>query len=379
MNVNELHTPCFILDANELRRLYRGFRDALQAHFAAAEVAYSVKTNSNPALLRVLLEEGATAEVVSDTEYELASALGFKRIVFNGPVKGKEHFLKALQEGQVVNIDSKRELAWLKELPSGTQASVGLRVNVSLPEDETFSRFGFGEEELKEAIACIQALPGVRLAGLHLHRTSKSRSLEVYSAIAAKAAKVLENYNLEPDYIDIGGGFFGAMPGKPSFEDYAAVLARELKAFPGARILVEPGNALCAGAFSFLSSVLDVKKLESETVVVCDGSRNDIDPFFRKTDYFKSFPTVEAGRPTLPSQTVVGGTCLENDRLFHLGNAPALKAGDRIAFANTGAYTMALSPLFIRYFPRVYVLENGEYRLASNEWNAQDYLNAYGV
>ena len=42
MNVNELHTPCFILDANELRRLYRGFRDALQAHFAAAEVAYSV-------------------------------------------------------------------------------------------------------------------------------------------------------------------------------------------------------------------------------------------------------------------------------------------------------------------------------------------------
>ena len=379
MNFNELRTPCFILDADTLRHLYRSFRDALQNHFAGARVAYSVKTNSNPTLLQILKEEGAAAEVVSDTEYDLATALGFKEIVFNGPVKGKEHFLKALQDGQVVNIDSKREMDWLEELPANAQASVGLRVNVPLPEDDTFSRFGFGMEELKEAVERIQALPNVRLAGLHLHRTSKSRSLEVYAHIADKAAAVLQAYNLEPDYIDIGGGFFGAMPGKPSFEDYAAVLARELKAFPGARILVEPGNALCAGAFSFLSSVLDVKKLESETVVVCDGSRNDIDPFFRKTDYFKSFPTVEAGRPTLPSQTVVGGTCLENDRLFHLENAPALKAGDRIAFANTGAYTMALSPLFIRYFPRVYVLENGDYRLASNEWNAQDYLNAYGV
>ena len=379
MKFDQLHTPCFILDADELRRLYRGFRDALQGRFATAEVAYSVKTNSNPALLKVLLQEGAAAEVVSDTEYELATALGFKRIVFNGPVKGKEHFLKALQDGQTVNIDSKRELRWLEELPDGQKASVGLRVNIGLPDDDTFSRFGFDDKELGEAIGRIRALPNVRLAGLHLHRTSKTRSLEVYATIAAKAAKVLKAYNLQPDYIDIGGGYFGAMPGKPTFEDYAATLAEGLKDFPGARIIVEPGNALCAGAFSFLSSVLDVKTIGTETVVVCDGSRNDVDPFFRKSDYFKTFPTVEAGRPLAVHQTVVGGTCLENDRLFHLENAPALQEGDRIAFANTGAYTMALSPLFIRYFPRVYVLEGGDYRLASNQWGAQDYLNAYGV
>ena len=379
MKANELRTPCFILDADVLRRLYRGFRDALETHFAASEVAYSVKTNSNPALLQVLLEEGAAAEVVSDTEYDLATSLGFKRIVFNGPVKGKEHFLKALQEGQTVNIDSKRELDWLEELPSGVQASVGLRVNVPLPEDETFSRFGFGEEELSQAIGRIRALSNVQLNGLHLHRTSHTRSLEVYAAIAAKAAKVLESFDIQPQYIDIGGGYFGEMPGKPTFADYAATLAEGLKDFPGARVIVEPGNALCAGAFSFLSSVLDVKTIGPETVVVCDGSRNDVDPFFRKTDYFKSFPTVEAGRPLDPSQTVVGGTCLENDRLFTLENGPALRPGDRIAFANTGAYTMALSPLFIRYFPRVYVLEDGEYRLASEQWKAQDYLKAYGI
>lgn len=379
MNFKDLQTPCFILDEGELRRLYRGFRDALGAHFAASEVAYSVKTNSNPALLKVLLEEGATAEVVSDTEYDLATSLGFKRIIFNGPAKGKEHFLKALRDGQVVNIDSRRELKWLQELPSDIQASVGLRVNVSLPEDETYSRFGFDQPDLACAIQHIGQLPNVKLVGLHLHRTSKSRSLEVYQAIAVRAEWVIKTFGVQPEYIDIGGGYFGDMPGKPSFTDYAATLAEGLKDFPDARIIVEPGNALCAGVFTFVSSVLDVKTIQGETVVVCDGSRNDIDPFFRKTDYFKNFPTVEPGTRFVRSQTVVGSTCLENDRLFHLENGPELRVGDRITFANTGAYTMALSPLFIRYFPRVYVLAEGQYRLASEQWGAQDYLNAYGL
>lgn len=379
MNFKDLQTPCFILDEGELRRLYRGFRDALGAHFAASEVAYSVKTNSNPALLKVLLEEGATAEVVSDTEYDLATSLGFKHIIFNGPAKGKEHFFKALRDGQVVNIDSGRELKWLQELPSDIQASVGLRVNVSLPEDETYSRFGFDQPDLACAIQHIGQLPNVKLVGLHLHRTSKSRSLEVYQAIAARAEWVIKTFGVQPEYIDIGGGYFGDMPGKPSFTDYAATLAEGLKDFPDARIIVEPGNALCAGVFTFVSSVLDVKTIQGETVVVCDGSRNDIDPFFRKTDYFKNFPTVEPGTRFVRSQTVVGSTCLENDRLFHLENGPELRVGDRITFANTGAYTMALSPLFIRYFPRVYILAEGQYRLASEQWGAQDYLNAYGL
>lgn len=379
MNFKDLQTPCFILDEGELRRLYRGFRDALGAHFAASEVAYSVKTNSNPALLKVLLEEGATAEVVSDTEYDLATSLGFKRIIFNGPAKGKEHFFKALRDGQVVNIDSGRELKWLQELSSDIQASVGLRVNVSLPEDETYSRFGFDQPDLACAIQHIGQLPNVKLVGLHLHRTSKSRSLEVYQAIAARAEWVIKTFGVQPEYIDIGGGYFGDMPGKPSFTDYAATLAEGLKDFPDARIIVEPGNALCAGVFTFVSSVLDVKTIQGETVVVCDGSRNDIDPFFRKTDYFKNFPTVEPGTRFVRSQTVVGSTCLENDRLFHLENGPELHVGDRITFANTGAYTMALSPLFIRYFPRVYILAEGQYRLASEQWGAQDYLNAYGL
>ena len=381
MNYNELRTPCFLLDADELKACYREFRQALSERFSAATVAYSVKTNANPALLQILRDEGATAEVVSDTEYRLARSLGFASIICNGPVLGHDCFLEAVQSGALVNIDSKRELRWLSELPAEASFKLGLRVNVSLPEDEQFSRFGFDGDELKEAVGYLKALPNVRLAGIHLHRTSKSRSLDVYRRIARRAAALVRDFGLELDYIDIGGGFFGHFPGKPGFADYAAVLAEELQetCASGTRIIVEPGNALVASPLTFVASVLDTKRIGDEYVAVTDGSRNDIDPFFRKSDYFKEFPTVEPGRPVERRQSVVGSTCLENDRFFQLEDAPRLREGDRIVFKNTGAYTMALSPLFIRYFPRVYVLEDGALRLASEEWTAQDYLKSYGV
>ncbi|MBR1575687.1 MAG: alanine racemase [Bacteroidales bacterium] len=381
MNPESLRTPCFVLDADALKANYQGFAEALGKRFRALRVAYSVKTNAHPAVLAVLREAGAAAEVVSDTEYRLARALGFDDIIFNGPIKGEACFREALQAGSVVNIDSKRELDWLAGMPAGHSVAVGLRVNVSLPEDETFSRFGFDGPELAAAVARIREMPHVRLAGIHLHRTSKSRSLDVYRTLAAKASEVIRTFGLKPAYIDIGGGFFGSMPGKPGFDDYAAVLAEGLEGCLGeeTRLIVEPGNALIASPLTMYASVLDTKRIAGERVVVCDASRNDIDPFFRKTDYFKFFPALEEGRPRENSQTVVGCTCLENDRLFHLTDGPRLETGDRIGFRFTGAYTMALSPLFIRYFPRVYVLEDGACRLAFEEWGARQYLSAYGI
>ena len=134
MNPEDLRTPCFLLDADELKANYRDFADALGKHFRAPRVAYSVKTNAHPAVLSALREAGAAAEVVSDTEYRLARALGFRDIIFNGPVKGAACFREALESGCIVNIDSKRELDWLRELSVDGRYAVGLRVNVSLPE-----------------------------------------------------------------------------------------------------------------------------------------------------------------------------------------------------------------------------------------------------
>ena len=75
----------------------------------------------------------------------------------------------------------------------------------------------------------------------------------------------------------------------------------------------------------------------------------------------------------MEKQVICGLTCMENDRLFITENAKALKVGDQISYQKVGGYTMCLTPLFIRYFPNVYLEDNGEYKLVREAWTAEEY------
>ena len=369
-----LQTPAFIFDEEEFGRGVAEFRGALEQRFVRVGIGYSVKTNSLPYALRQARKEGCMAEVVSHDEYELARLCGFTpaEIVYNGPMKSKETFIEAVSGGAIVNIETKRELEWLQELPAPQGAgcyNIGLRLNINISrisaedadgEDDN-SRFGFSDEseEFADAIRQIESIEGVRLAGLHIHRTAHSRSPRFYERSVAYAASVIRKYDLRLDYLDVGGGYFGIFPGKPTFAHYAQAFHTPLHAagLTDLRIIVEPGNALTASAFKFITEVIDVKRIDSRTrFLTTDGSRNDVDPFFHKSDYLKEILYQTPDRPAENLQIVGGCSCLEYDRLFTLTDAPRLERGDRILYNNVGAYTMTLSPQFIRLWPRVYAL-----------------------
>ena len=228
-DMEQLQTPCFILDPEELEQSVRGFQKALNKNFKDSIVGYSVKTNSVPTCMKLAGEMGVYAEVVSYDEYELALLCGFTKnhIVYNGPMKSKETFLDAVENGAIVNIETKRELDWLHDLSSDKQYSVGLRLNVNIshvsPEDadgdNDNSRFGFSDEtsEFEDAIKKIESLENVKLAGLHIHRTSHSRSIRFYKASIAFACETIKKYALKLDYLDVGGGYFGIFPNKPTY------------------------------------------------------------------------------------------------------------------------------------------------------------------
>jgi len=386
--MDKLHTPCFILDPVELEKSVTGFQKALEKNFKSSIVGYSVKTNSVPKCMKLAGEMGAYAEVVSHDEYELALFCGFKKnhIVYNGPMKSKETFLDALENGAIVNIETKRELDWLHDLSSDKQYSVGLRLNVNIshlsPEDadgdNDNSRFGFSDEtsEFEDAIKHIESLENVRLSGLHIHRTSHSRSIRFYKASIAFACETIKKYALKLDYLDVGGGYFGIFPNKPTYQEYSDAFYEVLIAhgLNNVCVIVEPGNALVASCFAFLSEVIDVKQVEENLwFATTDGSRNDLDPFFKKNSYLSEILYMQE-KPVVQQQIVSGCTCLEYDRMFTLEQKPLLSVGDRIYYRNVGAYTMCLSPMFIRYIPNIYLKLNEEYELVRSKWTAQEYI-----
>ena len=385
---NRLDTPCFIINEDSLKANITDMHKALKDTWGNYIIGYSCKTNSLPWVMSFLKKEGCYAEVVSDFEYKLAKKIGFtdNEIVFNGPTKGKSLFFNSLENRAIVNIDSWREINWLKERPLEKLLEVGVRVNLNLEKEcpnetsvgDEGSRFGFSLEngDLKKAIETLNSINNVKVSGIHLHHTAKTRSLKIYKTLAKAACEVSElvDYNLK--YVDIGGGFFGGMPDKPSYYDYFKLISEELsnKFNPKETMLiVEPGSALIASPIDFLCEVVDVKDTLAKRIVTVNGSRTNIDPLMIKTKHFYNLEC--SNNKTIPEQVICGYTCLEYDRIMKIENEKELNIGDKILFNKVGAYSMSLSPLFIEYFPKVYVKKSkDEYICVRDRWDVDEYI-----
>ncbi|MFT3985749.1 MAG: pyridoxal-dependent decarboxylase [Lachnospiraceae bacterium] len=388
-------TPCYVIQETLLRENLKAFEDALKKNWNHYGFGYSVKTNPLPWLLSYIKDFGCMAEVVSDTEYELAERIGFQpdNIIFNGPIKSREKFIYALNNNSIVNIDSNRELKWLKETSAfNKEITVGLRVNFDLeavcPEESLTggdgNRFGFNVENgtFKAVLSEISALPNVHVAGLHMHTNSKTRSLTVFRELSKQVCFLAHEYELELSYIDIGGSFFVKKGDFQAFDDYVRVIADELSSSfnpENTALLIEPGSAVISTPVQYLTKVLDVRDTNHDRFVVTDGGRLHIDPFMRKTGYVyelldETGKTITV-RPSHKKQIVCGFSCMETDRIMSIGQMPELMEGDYVRYDMTGGYTLSFNALFIEYLPPVFVQKSdGSFILVREKWGLTEFL-----
>lgn len=389
MNKETLQTPCFVVSGDDIKKDISDFRNSLNNNWANNVVAYSFKTNNVPGVIRIMKNNGLKAEVVSDDEYFLALELGYKKneIIFNGPVKSKDLFIDAVLNGSIVNIDSKRELNWALEIASekSTSIKVGIRANYCLENEcpgesqcgKDDGRFGFSLEtrELFDAIELLRR-GKVAVNCLHMHCSSKTRSLNIYKSITSKACEIINNYKLNLEYLDIGGGFYGKMEGKPTFDNYF----REIKEILDKNgiskeltLIAEPGVALIGRNLSYICSVIDFKQTKNNFFAVTDGSRIHIDPLQKKASYFYEVESKENDKSYFTSEcTICGFTCMESDRFF--STKEQIGIGDIIIFKRVGAYTIGLAPLFIQFYPIIYLLEGNSLTVLRNKMTANEYI-----
>ncbi|MBP3271946.1 MAG: pyridoxal-dependent decarboxylase [Ruminococcus sp.] len=382
-----LQTPYFLINKNELDSNLKYLIESLENAWDNYIIGYSYKTNSLPWVANFFRICGCYAEVVSDDEYNLACSLGVDRnqIIYNGIAKSKESFLEAVKSHAIVNIDSEYEIDWLDELVDG-EYNVGVRVNFDLESKcpgqtqcgKDGERFGFCYEngELKKAIDRIES-KGIKVTGLHLHKSSKTRMPDIYKAIAEIAVEISRKYKLNLSYVDIGGGFFGGLKSKPQFPEYFDMVAEILGTHfdpKSTTLIVEPGMALIGAPIDFVTTVVDVKRTSRNVFVVTDGGRTQIDPLMTKSSYFYEVSKMDnKKRKCLKRQIISGFTCMEHDRLFDIIDDEELLPGDMIVYHKVGAYTIGLSPLFIKWFPDVYVKDGEKISKVRDKWTENDY------
>lgn len=377
MTAANMITPCYTIHLNTFKKNCFDVMNAFEAKWRGnVKYGYSVKTNHDAKLMRYAYEKlGWNIETVSPDEYEYSRELGFdaQNIIFNGPYK-RDMLKRALEEGAYINLDNLSEVEELCDIctkspdlinKDALESRIGIRVNFNLEAvrpgettaQEEVSRFGICCENGDFACAVrMLRTSGIEPAGLHMHTSTKTRSVGVFRALAAQVSKLVKEHDLRLRFIDMGGGYFGGqvVSGKPTMEQYADVITSELKKTilpEEATLILEPGAAVIASSVTYETSVISVRNIRDVRVVTLDGTLLHVNPFMvdRKQPYIlKNICEEEfAGRNKIEKQILGGCTCMENDRFARLDNAPEIRWGDIFSFKYAGAYTMAFNSDFI--------------------------------
>ncbi len=356
----EYGTPLYITDEERIRANYRRFAAA----FPQADVYYAVKANGSLAVLSILAQEGAGADVFSDGELYAALLAGIKpeRILFNGNAQTDTELTMACQTGVRVSVDSLDELRTLSAIASeaGTVAEIAFRVNPDVsplthPKIATglaTSKFGIPHTQVPACYAEALSLEGVQPVGIHCHIGSQILELSPFAEMMTKmmdlVATLKTKLKLELDFIDIGSGLGIPYTGTaPTPSDLANVVlpifsARSQALDIHSRLILEPGRYIVGDATVLLCTVNTVKEAQ-RTFVGVDAGFNLL---LRPTLYDAYHEVVVANKlDEAPARTytIAGPICESGDILAKDRHLPVIKKGDNIAILDTGAYGFAMS------------------------------------
>ncbi|MCI4643667.1 MAG: diaminopimelate decarboxylase [Hyphomonadaceae bacterium] len=357
---DEVGTPCYVYSTATLVRHAR----VLAAAFEGQDylIAYSVKANSNLAVLATLAAEGCGADVVSGGELQRARRSGIpaSKIVFSGVGKTAGEMELGLAQGiHQFNVESAAELRLLSKVASarGTQAPVAIRVNPdvaagghpNISTGKKGDKFGVPWAEAESLYAEAATLPGIRVVGVDVHIGSQIGDLVPMRAAFEKVVGLtrrLRDAGHQIARIDVGGGLgipyqAGDAPAPPSA--YAAMIA-EVSAGLGVQVILEPGRVIAGNAGVLLTQVLFLKPAPDRTFLILDAGMNDLMRPALYGAYHRMLPLKEAA-PDAPDETydIVGPICESTDKFATERTLPALKSGDRLAMMSSGAYGAVLS------------------------------------
>jgi len=359
-------SPLYVTDEDRIRQNYQGYYQALTARYPHIRILYAAKANGNPAILKILAEEGAGADVFSSGELMIALRAGMKpeHLLFNGSSKTEGDHRIAVREGVRVSLDSIDELVQLDRIAGeeGRRVEVSFRVNPAIdvpthPKIATglaTSKFGIPAAEIsdayKKALSCEFVVP----VGIHCHIGSQILSVDPFAKEAEVLMEVvaeLHKIGVEFKFVDLGGGlgvcYEHTGSPAPDFSAYAAAVMPEITATftrlgISPEIWIEPGRSMVCDSTILLTRVNSVKKAHKTFVNVDAGFNTLIRPAMYDS-YHEIIVADRADDKPSRTYTITGPICETGDILAHDRRLPEVQAGDLIAVLDAGAYGYAMA------------------------------------
>jgi diaminopimelate decarboxylase len=350
---NAVGTPTYVYSANAVRDQYARLAAALDV--VPYRIHYSLKANSNLALLRLLRSLGSAADVVSGGELFRARRAGFspRDIIFGGVGKTEREIADGIDAGVLLlNVESEDELRLVDRLgrARGVEVPVALRVNPEITVETPHSyirtgekghKFGIPYDEVREVARVAASLPNVVLHGLDMHVGSQLSRLDVYQHGIDRVLELLAQLRSDGArdlrYLDIGGGLAVTYEAEEPTDltRFAEIVVPAVRA-TGLQLIVEPGRFMVGNAGVLLSRVLYRKRSGGKELLVVDAGMTDL----LRPSHYNAYHRIEAvesiaGRSRVD---VVGPVCESGDFLALDRELEDMHAGDLLAVQSAGAY-----------------------------------------
>jgi diaminopimelate decarboxylase len=354
-----LGTPTWVYSAGSIRARLAALTAALGG--LGVHIHYAVKANDHLAVLRLMRDGGAGADVVSGGELRRARMAGIAadHIVFSGVGKTADELRLALGEGiYQLNVESPAELDMISAIADtmGVAADIVLRINpdvdagthAKITTGKADNKFGIAYTDAAALYAHAATLPGIRPQGLALHIGSQILTMAPYRAAFARAAELIRDLRAAGQSVtrmDCGGGIgigYGDEPGA-SPEALAGAIGQAFGKMD-LTLMVEPGRWLVGPAGVLLASVVLTKA--DDRFMVLDAAMNDL---VRPAMYdaYHGIVPVSPGNFAAPRPIDIVGPVCETGDTFAKGRMIApVQAGGRVAILDAGAYGAVMSSTY---------------------------------
>ena len=323
-------------------------------------VMYAVKANPSPAVIKELWASGIRHfDVASLAEVELIASLCPKaKMHFMHPVKSRDAIRKSYFNYGVRDfvIDSPQELFKLLEETQGAK-DLGIIIRLAVSNGHAFHSLDgkFGADNRLAADLLQQARKVSQRVGIAFHVGQQTMHSKAYANAMAQVGEVIRMAKVNPDIIDVGGGFPVAFPGlvPPDMHGYMASIKESFEALnlpKKTKLWCEPGRALVQESGSLL---VKVELRKDNRLYINDGFYGALfDAGYSKLTYpVRVHRVAENINGSLVGKTskftVFGPTCDSIDVLKTQLVLPAnIEEGDYLEFGQTGGYAVALQSGF---------------------------------
>ena len=385
----QVGTPLYLYSWATIVRHFRIFKDAFNGlkHL----ICFSVKSNSNIAILNTIASEGGGADIVSGGELYRALRAGISpdKIVYSGVGKTPDDIEMALKSNILMfNIESEQELQTINDVAekTGNRARIAVRINPDVePNTHPYIVTGFNEN--KFGIQIDNALPIYELAkslkyvdikGISCHIGSQLTEISPFIDALLKLrelAQKIKKMGISLEFLDLGGGlgitYDTESPPHPS--EYAGAI-KKIVGKDEFTLILEPGRVIVGNAGILIARVIYTKITPNKKFIIVDAGMNDLIRPSLYNSYHSVMPIKKTSGETIVAD-LVGPICETGDFLAKDRVMPSFKQGDLVALMSAGAYGFSMASNYnSRPRPAEILVKGNEFSLIRSRETLDDLM-----